>query len=218
MNAVNVISSNAIHVQVWLLKLFHSGGTRDLTPIPLWHLDSETQKILQLRGAPMKYLGMPFIISCPNPSSLPFYRPEQENMLSKSECSCLPHLYFFDLYFINFKKLVFSYHCFDLISPFFFLLNLNDEYPRKVLTIPGSQSSDPSVLSHIPLATPEVSSNPIALWSWSCKQIYVSWVAIIQNAFGHWNFPVVCRIMLCLYKEKYINMNEPERQENKIRL
>lgn len=138
MNAVNVISSNAIHVRVWLLKLFHSGGTRDLTPIALWHLDSETQKILQLRGAPIKYLGMPFIISCPNPSSLPFYRPEQENMLSKSECSCLPHLYFFDLYFINFKKLVFSYHCFDLISPFFFFLNLNDEYPRKVLTIPGS--------------------------------------------------------------------------------
>ena len=29
-----------------------------------------------------------------------------------------------------------------------------------------------------------------------------SWVAIILNLFGHWNFPVACRIILCSYKEE----------------
>lgn len=69
-----------------------------------------------------------------------------------------------------------------------------------------------------PSANPGVSSKPIALWRWSCEQIYVSWEAIIQKAFGHWNFPVVCMVTLGSYKEQYINMVEPKIQENKIRL
>lgn len=69
-----------------------------------------------------------------------------------------------------------------------------------------------------PSATPGVSSKPVALWCWSCEQIYVGWVAIIQNAFGHWNFPVVCTVTLWSYKEQYVNMVEPKIQGNKISL
>lgn len=80
-----------------------------------------------------------------------------------------------------------------------------------------SPSSDLSNLPHIPSAILGVSSNPLALWGQKCARIYVSWVAATQNAFGPWNFPVLCKIALCSYKEQYINLGESKRQENKIR-